>query len=314
MGALMARKNLLKDLIAGEPAAEPEANAPASSPSPAPPRRARGAVGAVSQSIADLKARALVEVPADLIDDAGLKDRLDDDDALDALVESVRVYGQQVPVLLRHSPNYEGRYEVVYGRRRVAALKRLRQPVRAMLRDLNDRELIVAQGQENAARKDLSFIEKALFAKQMADMGFERKVICDALHIDKTVISRMLSVVDAIPAEIIRAIGAAPSAGRDRWLALAARVDGRKTQEVAALAQGADSDARFAALFAALAPKRAPASTAQALRGADGSEIGRVARRGGTATFTLARESGFDAWLEANIERLHRDFLSERGE
>jgi ParB family chromosome partitioning protein len=318
MGALMARKNLLKDLITDDAAARAATEGPADTaepaPSPPPPRRARGAVGAVSQSIADLKARALVEVPADMIDHAGLKDRLDDDAELDALVESIRTYGQQVPVLLRHSPNYEGRYEVVYGRRRVAALKRLRQPVRAMLRDLNDRELIVAQGQENAARKDLSFIEKALFAKQMAGMGFERKIICDALHIDKTVISRMLSVVDAIPAEIVRAIGAAPSAGRDRWLALAERVRGRKASEIAPLAQGADSDARFAALFTALAPKRGPAPAAEALRGADGSEIGRVARRGATATFTLARDGGFDAWLQANIERIHRDFLTERGE
>jgi ParB family chromosome partitioning protein len=314
MGALMARKNLLKDLITSDGATDAPEQSAAPAPSPHPPRRTRGAVGAVSQSIADLKARALVEVPVDMIDDAGLKDRLDDDGDLDALVESIRVYGQQVPVLLRHSANYDGRFEVVYGRRRVAALKRLRQPVRAMLRDLNDRELIVAQGQENAARKDLSFIEKALFAKQMAGMGFERKVICDALHIDKTVISRMLSVVEAIPSEIIAAVGAAPSAGRDRWLALATRVEGRKVSDVSALAKGADSDARFAALFAALAPKRVAASTAEVLRGADGAEIGRVSRRGMTASFALSRKGGFDVWLQANIERIHRDFLLERGE
>lgn len=48
MGALMARKDLLKDLIAGAG----EAVAPSSGP-----RMTRGAIGAVSQSIADLKSR-----------------------------------------------------------------------------------------------------------------------------------------------------------------------------------------------------------------------------------------------------------------
>lgn len=217
----MARKDLLKGLMS-EGTQSPKEDAPAL------PRYTRGAIGAVSCSLADLKSRALIEVPADMIDDAGIKDRLDDDPAgIEALKQSISEYGQQVPVLLRHSPNYEGRYEIVFGRRRVRALRELQMPVKAMLRELNDRELIVAQGQENSARKDLSFIEKANFAAQMARAGYERKIICDALSIDKTVISRMLSVTDTIPEKLIRAIGAAPGTGRDRWLTLAGKAGAR---------------------------------------------------------------------------------------
>ncbi len=241
----MARKDLLKGLMEGDPAPREDA-APL-------PRYARGAIGAVSRSIADLKSRSLTEVAAEVIDDAGIRDRLDEDrDGIEALKASIREYGQQVPVLLRLNPADDSRYEIVFGRRRVRALRELGQPVKAMIRDLSDRELIIAQGQENTARKDLSFIEKANFAAQMVRAGYERKVICDALSIDKTVISRMLTVTDAIPEEVIRAIGAAPTAGRDRWLALAEKAAGQRAEMLIDAARGANSDARFVAVLAML--------------------------------------------------------------
>ena len=295
----MARKDVLKGLMT-PPAGSGDTP-------PAPPRSTRGAIGAVNRSIAELRTRALVEVPADMIDDAGLPERMEADAELDALAASIRDYGQQVPVMLRHSPNYEGRYEVVYGRRRVAALKRLGQPVRALVRELSDRDLIVAQGQENSARRDLSFIEKARFARAMEGMGFERKVICDALSIDKTVLSRMLSVIDALPPAVIDAIGPAPAAGRDRWLALARRAASQSEDALIAAAQGPDSDTRFQALVAALTP---PPEAREELR-ADGREIGLVRRKRTHTVLEVAPE--FGNWLAANIDQLHRDWRERRG-
>lgn len=304
----MARKNLLGNLMGPGAMTPPEAIAP---------RRTTGAIGAVSQQIADLKTRALVEVAAELIDDAGLQDRLDDDPAgIEALVASIREYGQQVPVLLRQSPKDAARFEVVYGRRRVRALRQLGQPVRAMVRVLTDRDLIVAQGQENAARKDLTFIEKANFARQMVESGFERKVICDALHIDKTVISRMLSVTDAVPYPIIVAIGAAPNVGRDRWLSLAERIKGRAIGQLVEMAVGASSDERFQSMFDALAPEKLkPARGAKrAVVAADGQTLGEVAQKGGKTVLTLQENSGFDQWLIDNLKTLHQQFLKDADE
>lgn len=301
----MARKDLLKSLIEGTPETPAEGGAQ--------PRMGKGAIGAVSQSIADLRARALVEVPPDMIDAAGLQDRLDEDEAgIAALADSIAAHGQQVPVLLRHSPNVEGRYEVVYGRRRVAALRRLGLPVRAMVRDLDDRGLIVAQGQENSARKGLSFIEQAVFAQAMLDRGFSRRVIGEALHLDKTVISRMLAVTAAIPLPLIRAIGAAPSAGRDRWLTLAAGLEGRDADAVAATAQGDTSDARFAAVMRGLAGPPALPSAATLL-GADGGPLGEVKRtRGGRVTVALSgTNAAFADWLLARMAALHREWRDE---
>jgi plasmid partitioning protein RepB len=316
----MARKNLLDGLMNARNDAEASArkasgaSAPAEKPASPPPRRQTGAIGAVSQSLAELRTRALVEVPADMIDDAGLKDRLDTDpEGLAELVESLREYGQQVPVMLRHSPNEEGRYEIVYGRRRVEALRKLGSPVRAMVRDLDDRSLVVAQGQENAARKDLSFIEKANFARQMVEGGFDRKVICDALHVDKTVVSRMLAVAKEVPEPVIEAIGAAPSAGRDRWLALARRIGKRPVNQVVALASGDSSDIRFQAVFDALAPDRAPAPTPEKITTKNGALLAEAQRRGGKPVMTLHDDS-FADWLRENMARLHEEFSRKDGE
>lgn len=314
----MARKNLLSGLM-GDPAGQADAAL-----QPARPRYAKGAIGAVSQSLADLKSRAIADIHPSAIDAGGFADRLDDD-AEDhaALMASLRDHGQQVPVLLRPHPVDDNRYEVVYGRRRVRALRDLGLPVKAMIRDLDDRALVIAQGQENSARKDLTFVEKANFARQMRDAGYDRKAICAALHVDKTQISRMLSVADAVPLAVIEAIGAAPSVGRSRWLALAALLSDTGTDAATAVAlvrhSAADtSDARFDALLQTLSPpvRSAPvfaddASETLVLRSRSGRVIGRMVRRGDRTTLTvpLAGAEGFDLWLADNFERIHDEWL-----
>ena len=314
----MARKNLLSGLM-GDPAVQPDAAA-----LPVRPRYAKGAIGAVSQSLADLKSRAIADIHPSAIDAGGLADRLDDDAAEHAaLMDSLRDHGQQVPVLLRPHPNEEGRYQVVFGRRRVRALRDLGLPVKAMIRDLDDTALVIAQGQENSARKDLTFVEKANFACQMRDAGYDRKVICAALHVDKTQISRMLSVTDAVPLDLIEAIGSAPSVGRSRWLALAARLSetGIDTPAAIAMVRQADaptSDARFDALLQALtpaprhaAPPATDATEPQELCSAAGRVIGRMVQRGDRMILTLPLDGadGFALWLVDNFDRIHDEWL-----
>lgn len=303
-----------------EPAVSAGLETKSTTPTPAPPpRRTKGAIGAVSQSIADLKSRALVDLVADQIDHGGLQDRLEDDpEAHERLKASLRDYGQQVPVLVRHDPNHEGRYQIVYGRRRVAALKELGLPVKAMVRDLTDRDLVMAQGQENTARKDLSFIEKVNFARQMRDAGYDRKVICDALSIDKTVISRMFAVADAIPAKVIMRLGAAPSVGRDRWKALTDRITAtRKTESdvLALLAQitATSSDDRFDALMRRLTEPKPQAPAPQKLTDAKGAQIGTAKPGKAGLTLSFKEADGFDTWLAENISQIHRDWKARGG-
>jgi ParB family chromosome partitioning protein len=315
----MARKNLLQGLME-----EAKGDAPDAASKPvATPRYAKGAIGAVSQSIQELKARSVIEVDPRMVDAAGVADRLEEDDADHAaLMESIREYGQQVPVLLRPNPNYPERYQVVYGRRRLRAIKELGLPVKALIRDLDDRALILAQGQENTARKDLTFIERANFARQMRDGGYDRKVIGDALHVDKTVISRMLSVADVIPVPLIEAIGPAPSVGRDRWLALKDAMDRTSvaTEDAVALIDGEmSSDHRFKALLETLEaklrkPKAAPKVEAETVKDGAGKEIATAKWAGGKMTMTLKADSGFDRWLADNLKEIHRSWKEQAGE
>lgn len=334
----MARKDLLKGLM-DTPDADQVENAPALDTAPEParvdparPRYTKGAIGAVSQSIADLKSRSVTEIDPNLIDAAGLQDRLEySEDENQALMHSIKTYGQQVPILVRPNPENPDRFQIVFGRRRVFATRDLGIKVKAMIRDLDDTELVMAQGQENTARKDLSFIEKANFARQMADAGYERKVICDAIHIDKTLISRMLSVAERVPIEVIEAIGAAHGIGRDRWLALA---DGFEKTDYTAedalgmlgAAGGEKSEDRFEIILRLMErrigqydlPKKSnpsQPSTQTPLKSADGVKLGQASWGSGKMVLKLNTRNtgGFDEWLVDNLSEIYQDWKTSRG-
>ncbi|KKK82439.1 hypothetical protein LCGC14_2803390, partial [marine sediment metagenome] len=217
----------------------------------------RGAVGALQFSLARMQESAVQDIDPALIEDAGFEDRLGiNAPAQRQLVESLSAYGQQVPVLLRPHPERPGRYEIVYGRRRLKALRELGLPVKAMVRQLDDHALVMAQGQENTSRQDLSFIEKASFAVQLQEAGYDRQTIAAALSIDQPMVSRMLKVGGAFSLPFLRQIGSAPGIGRERWLALATALGDDGAQgRVKTLMDGPDfvtldSDARFEAALA----------------------------------------------------------------
>lgn len=304
----MARKGILSTDISKQPR-------------PAPPEKAaarpRGAVGALQSSLSKLQDNAVQEIDPQLIDDAGVEDRLGlDPVAQRQLKESLAAYGQQVPVLLRPNKTRQGRFEIVYGRRRLAALKDLGLPVKAMVRQLDDHDLVMAQGQENTSRQDLSFIEKASFAVQLQSMNYERPTIAAALSIDLPMVSRLLKVGTAFPLPFLREIGSAPSIGRDRWTALAAalEVEGARSRAKAVMKTPdyavLNSDARFEAVFtrATQAPKATKPARAKprTLRSADGKALAdiRTTARGVTLNVPARTADGFDTWIADNAEAL----------
>jgi ParB family chromosome partitioning protein len=234
----MARKNLL--LSISEKKLTP-VNSDEAARAPRTPPLAfagRGALGAVTRTIDDLAAKAelardletrlatgelIVDLSPDIVDGSIVTDRMRDDDAnYQILLEGIRAKGQDSPILVRPHPETAGRYQVAFGHRRLRAAAELGRPVRAIVRELSDQELVVAQGQENSARADLSFIERARFAWNLEAGGYDRETIISALSVDKTTVSRMISVATQIPGDVIDAIGPAPATGRDRWLELAA--------------------------------------------------------------------------------------------
>lgn len=302
----MARKDILSTDISKTERPAPPARLPRST-----------AVGALQSSLTKLQEGAVQEIDTSLIDDAGVEDRLGvDKTAQNQLRDSLKTYGQQVPVLLRPKPEKPGRYEIVYGRRRLRALKELGLPVKAMVRQLDDHALIMAQGQENTARQDLSFIEKASFAAQLHEGGYARQTIADALSIDLPMVSRLLKVGTAFSLPFLRKIGSAPGIGRDRWMDLVKALEPKGMQsringwmETPDFPTGG-SDARFEAVLAQATKSAAPkpgkaAPKARSLK-VNGKAVADIKSgpRGVTLTIPARTAAGFDQWVHAHAETL----------
>jgi ParB family chromosome partitioning protein len=348
----VARKNLLLDVTTEEPVGP---NRPASvsiaEPRPAPAFAARGASGMLTRSIGDLAAKAdaakelearltsgqvIVELDTALIDPSFIADRMaQNDEAYAALRAAIEAEGQLSPILVRPRPETAGRYQVAFGHRRVRVAQELGRPVRAVVRNLSDQELVLAQGQENSARADLSFIERARFARRLEDLDYARDVIMASLAADKTIVSRLIAITRRIPAAVIDAIGPAPGVGRDRWTELANRFEeGGKDAAYSALLesktfQEADSDERFGHVLDFFLSGGAPAEKAgrgerPALRH-EVQEWGPSAEKGRVvsltcntrvATLSIDRRLApdFGEFLLSRMDRLFAEYSAAKGQ
>ena len=156
--------------------------------------------------------------PAEIEDDR-FADRLDPED-VDDLRASIEQNGQTVPILVRRHPTESGRYLLVYGRRRLEAIRSSDkvEKIRALIANLDDSAALRAQVSENTGRRDLSFIERALFARELLDSGFGTQAqIAEVLNVTRSAVSMSISVAKAIGADLAQAIGPAHGIGRPRW-------------------------------------------------------------------------------------------------
>ena len=94
--------------------------------------------------------------------------------------------------------------------------------VRALIANLDDTAAIRAQVSENTGRRDLSYIERALFAQELLDSSFGSQAqIAEVLNVTRSAVSMSISVAKAVGAALARAIGPAHGVGRPRWEAFA---------------------------------------------------------------------------------------------
>lgn len=308
----MARRNIFQPPPPPTQPAEP----PAAETRPRFPNT--GAMSGVKSTLRDLSSNAVKELDPLLIEDDGPRDRLSISDADVAdLAESMRLHGQQVPIMIRPLPDAPGRYRIVYGRRRLRALKLIGMPAKALVRSLSDEQAILAQGQENSLRLDPSFIEKAMFVAELSDAGYDPAIILDALAIDKPMLSRMTKVARTVPLKVIQFVGPAHGIGRRRWEELADLsrehpVDLEKLAEELPreVAEGS-SDDRFARLQEAVAktitgePGKKRASPALPLTDDSGEMIAEIKVSPRALTIRLARNDGrgFAEWMRENAEK-----------
>ncbi|MCP4079250.1 MAG: plasmid partitioning protein RepB [Planctomycetaceae bacterium] len=326
----MARKNLLANVMAADTDKAPKES------------RAdyamRGASRSMKMSIDDMVESAkrlvdgetIISLDPDLIDASFVNDRLSaDDDEFEDLKKSIGQQGQSTPILVRPHPDVEGRFMIVFGHRRMRVAQALGIQVRAVVKSMEDISHVIAQGQENTARADLSFIEKALFAKKLLDMGQTKETIMSALTVDSTLLSRMLAVSQKVPIRFIEEIGAAKGIGRDRW------EDFKKLIVVPANLKRADiiiqeiefidapSNERFEFLLSLLQskgikPRRTKPLSAKAKNWEDANGRLKASIKSSNKAFSISLTSAdageFGNFLSENLEELYRSFQAKKAE
>lgn len=270
----------------------------------------------------------VIELDASLVQPSPHADRMEDDnaEAFDTLKASIAENGQQVPILVRPHPTDPDRYEAAYGHRRLRAAAELGLTVRAVVKPLTDEQLVLAQGIENSARQDLSWIEQAVFALKLGERGFPQRAIASALSIQRQNANQMISAARKIPADIIHAIGRAPRVGRPRWLELADRLANGVSPAVrSALSTPAfsslPSDERFEAILMAAARDTEvfrPAAHMSRLSAATlslpgGRTVGSFVRGAKAATLKL-EDVDFGTWLAERVPALHAEFSAQTGD
>lgn len=295
---------------------------------------ARGASRSMLNSIGELAAQAakaerllegetVVELDTDVIDGSFVSDRMEDSaEAFSELVAAIGERGQDSPILVRPHPTANGRYQIVFGHRRFRAAKHLGRPVRAVVKELSDKDHVVAQGQENSARENLSFIERAVFAQKLCDLGHGRETVQSSLSVDAPMLTRMLSVTKRVPDIIIETIGAAKGVGRDRWLELTALIEQPSnltrasefiaTDEFTSAAIDARFDLVFKFLKTARKPKKATrtetSSRAWAPADRSVSVISKAAGKGYMLALKDKDAAVFGGWISENLERFYQEF------
>lgn len=302
------------------------------------PRVSSGSVRSLKDSFSDFEREneelrqqlasgvLVIQVDPTLVDPSPVRDRFQDQDvaSFEALKASIQQRGQEVPILVREHPSAPGRYQSAYGHRRVRAARELGRPVKAVLRPLSDEDLVVAQGVENSAREDLSFIERAVFAMRLEDAGHERSIIQEALSIDRAEASKLLSVARAVPTDLVDAIGRAPKVGRGRWQALADALKGADALKLARNEiadpgfSARESEARFLAVLSAssklAAEKTLPIPAPQTIVAASGQQIARVQQAGRELKVTLNRgtDADFATFLVEQLPLLFETYVKAR--
>ena len=317
----MARKGLLsksldRTLSGGGSRAE-NADSPAAPPPASAPRSGNPSVRRFKETFDDLRKETVHEVDPDRIGLGRFRDRFDAGAEIEGLVASIRESGQQIPVMLRRTADGAAtEYEPVYGRRRIAACRRIGIPVRAYIGDFDDESLVVAQGLENAERLENSFIEKASFIVQLREAGVEARLIERSLSIATDEIYRMSSVVRDIPAELITAIGPAHGVGRRQWLSLAQVTRGIDKRRVQTAIKDIEDIAASPDRFARALARRSRAGQGAVKptgtrRVADGRV--EVTRRGKQVAMKVgaSEDTQFLDWVAERSEDLYRQWKTE---
>jgi ParB family chromosome partitioning protein len=162
----------------------------------------------MAQAVAE--GRMVIEVDPVAVVDSPWRDRHEENLADPAFVElqkSLVRNSQLVPVGLRRRHGREDAYEIVYGHRRVRAARALGMKVKAVMIEVDDRALISAMLVENAARKDLSPVERGRAYRRILQAGLhDRQGLAEILAVSPQQVSNLTKLAE-IPDAVLELVG-----------------------------------------------------------------------------------------------------------
>ena len=130
-----------------------------------------------------------------------------DDAALAELAESIQARGVIQPIIVR--PTADGRYQIVAGERRWrAAQKAQLHEIPALVRDLDEREVMALALIENLQREDLNPVEEARAYRRLADQeGMTQAEIAIMVDKSRSHVANMQRLLD-LPDEVLGLVAA----------------------------------------------------------------------------------------------------------
>ena len=140
--------------------------------------------------------------------------------ALNELADSIREKGIIQPLILRKNPRNPESFEIVAGERRWRAAQRAQlHQVPAIVRDLDDTEVLELAIIENIQRADLNAVEEAAGYRQLMDrFGHTQEQLAEALGKSRSHIANLLRLLN-LPEDVLAMVReGALSAGHARAL------------------------------------------------------------------------------------------------
>ncbi len=130
-----------------------------------------------------------------------------DEATLNELAESIRVRGVIQPIIVR--PQGEGRYQLVAGERRWRAAQKARlHQIPAIVRELDDREVMALALIENLQREDLNPVEEARAYRRLADQeGMTQAEIAAMVDKSRSHVANMQRLLD-LPDDVLGLVAA----------------------------------------------------------------------------------------------------------
>ncbi len=183
------------------------------------PKKAAAEPPAVEETPAAPKANRHVAIDL-LHPNAAQPRRVYDDEALQALSDSIAQQGVLQPLLVRPHPNQTGHFEIVAGERRWRAAQQAKlSELPVVVKDLDDRATLEMALVENIQREDLLPLEEAEgYRRLVEEFGHAQSEVAKAVGKSRSHVANMLRLL-GLPEQIKRLLAeGALSAGHARAL------------------------------------------------------------------------------------------------